>query len=608
MVETFRSIYALLTRKQRRHLFGVFGLMCLLIGLELVCAGLVSLFAIVMTTPPAAMPELLGKVASRHAPWLIQTGTASLVGWVGMAVVVAILLKNSLNVFFAYCSRYQAASVGEHLGVLLFQRFLSASYAWHLRHNSAHLILAVQARDYAVNLLDGAQQVTVGTLLTVSVCAALVVLDPLVAGGTLAVFGLLGACVFRMSKRVVDANAHSLHTVELSLSKCVLMSLQGIKELKLYRAEPAFMHRFADELRQTPRVNAVLATWLNLPSQLLEVLAVGGLVAFVWGMYALVGKTTTEVVGMAGFLSAACWRVMPALSRILSSLTGIRRTIPRLEMYLRYLRESDGCNEAAVAEANLPPFRQALTLDGVTFTYEEAERPALEDITLAIPRGSVVGIVGTSGAGKSTLVDLLTGLISPDCGRVALDGLPLDTPQRRLAWMRRVGYVAQIPYILDSSLAENVAFGQTPEAIDRERVLECCSQAAMDDFLHSLPQTLDTVLGERGVLLSGGQRQRVAIARALYSRPEVLVLDEATSALDTRNEEMILKTTQALGKDLTRIVVAHRLSTVEDCDMVVWLDQGRVRAYGDAGTVLDAYRCYLGTGNDAGPAREAVNI
>jgi ABC-type multidrug transport system fused ATPase/permease subunit len=189
---------------------------------------------------------------------------------------------------------------------------------------------------------------------------------------------------------------------------------------------------------------------------------------------------------------------------------------------------------------------------------------------------------------------------------MAVGGTVLSTTEMRRWWMRRVGYVAQTPYLLDATLAENVAFGVECQRIDRDRVVECCRQAAMGDFLDSLPQGLDTELGERGVLLSGGQRQRVAIARALYLRPEVLIFDEATSALDTRNEELILRTARELRSSLTQIVVAHRLSTVEDCDTVVWLDQGRIRMQGPAPEVVSAYRAYLDEGGLKESARKVL--
>lgn len=597
MVDTFRNIFGLLTPRLRRRFFGVFALMGLLMGMELLCAALISLFAVAMTTPEAELPSLGGGVLMRYAPWLVHAGMAGVIGWVGAAAALGIVLKNAVSALFTYLARHQAASVGEHLGQLLFSSLLFAPYPWHLRQNSAQLALAVQGREYALMLLDGVQQVCVGVMLSASVCAALVVMDPVAAGLVLGGFGLLGVLMFLGVKRAIDRHAASLHGVEVSISKCVLMSLQGIKELKLYCAESAFLKRYRDELLRTPAINASLATWVALPSQLLEVLAIGGLVAFVWAMYAVLGRSTAQVVGIAGFLSVACWRVLPTLNRVFGSMTGIRRSIPRLEMYLTCLREARA-GGAGVAQGTeegvLAPFARELMLDGVTYAYDGAEAPALREITLRIPRGTAVGVVGVSGAGKSTLVDLLTGLLAPDAGYVAVDGAALSTPELRRAWMHRVGYVAQTPYLLDATLAENVAFGVDRGRIDRDRVLECCRQAAMGDFLDGLPQGLDTELGERGVLLSGGQRQRVAIARALYLRPEVLILDEATSALDTRNEELILRTARELRSSLTQIVVAHRLSTVEDCDTVVWLDRGRIRMQGPAPEVVAAYRAYLG--------------
>lgn len=599
MVDTFRDIFGLLTPRLRRRFFGIFALMVLLMGMELFSAALISLFAVVMTTPEANLPALGGGKFMQYAPWLAHAGMAKAIGWVGAAAIIGIVLKNAVGALFAYLARHQSASVGECLGSLLFSHLLYAPYTWHLRQNSSQLALAVHGREFAITLLDGVQQICSGLLLCLAACVALAIIDPIVTSVVLLCFGVLGGAVFMLLRRSLDKHAMGLHRADVLTSECVLMGLQGIKELKLYCAEEFFIQTYSNFLKRTPRMNASLALWSGLPTQFLEILGVVGLVGFVWALYAVLGRETSQVVGIASFLSVACWRMLPALNRVFASMTGIRRSIPRLDMYLNCLSEARGGSEGVESRSSdvaSVPLTGSIKLDGVTYTYDGAERATLHNVTLCLQRGTTMGVVGVSGAGKSTLVDLLTGLLAPDVGRVAVGGTVLSTTEMRRWWMRRVGYVAQTPYLLDATLAENVAFGVECERIDRDRVVECCRQAAMGDFLDSLPQGLDTELGERGVLLSGGQRQRVAIARALYLRPEVLIFDEATSALDTRNEELILRTARELRSSLTQIVVAHRLSTVEDCDTVVWLDQGSIRMQGPAPEVMSAYRAYLDKG------------
>ena len=216
----------------------------------------------------------------------------------------------------------------------------------------------------------------------------------------------------------------------------------------------------------------------------------------------------------------------------------------------------------------------------------------LEAVSFCVAKGETVGIVGESGAGKSTLMDLLMGLLTPTSGALCLDGQPLDDSGRR-GLAEIIGYVPQFPYIYDATLAENVAFGVLRAEIDMARVEAACRQAAVHEFLVQLPEGYQTVLGERGVRLSGGQQQRVCIARALYRKPEVLIFDEATSSLDTKSEKQIQQTIMRLKGSVTMILVAHRLSTVEGCDRLVWIEDGRVRQIGSPDEVLPGYRAVL---------------
>jgi ABC-type bacteriocin/lantibiotic exporter with double-glycine peptidase domain len=261
--------------------------------------------------------------------------------------------------------------------------------------------------------------------------------------------------------------------------------------------------------------------------------------------------------------------------------------LPYVHSVLSYL------DEIPKSEITYQPLRQGfhneLRLEKISFRYHGASRNALSDIDLTIRRGQTIGIIGASGAGKSTLVDVIIGLLPPSTGRILLDGKEMDGPSMR-AWEALIGYVPQTPYIAPASLAENVAFGLRHSDIDYDKVLQCCRLAAMGDYLHQLPDGLNTFIGERGVKLSGGQRQRVAIARALYHDPEVIIFDEATSALDSRNEESIQKTIYSLKNKQTLIIIAHRLSTVEGCDEIIWLENGKIEMTGSASKVLERYR------------------
>ena len=219
-------------------------------------------------------------------------------------------------------------------------------------------------------------------------------------------------------------------------------------------------------------------------------------------------------------------------------------------------------------------FEKSITFDNVSFKYESAHKPSLSDVSFSIGIGESVGIVGPSGAGKSTLVDLLLGLLQPTTGRILVDGTPINSSLG--GWQRNLGYVPQSIYLIDDSLAKNVAFGLDDAEIDQDRVMESIKLAQLSEFIDSLPLGVETVVGERGVRLSGGQRQRIAIARALYENPGILVLDEATSALDSATEAEVMDAVRQLQSTRTVIIVAHRLTTVAHCDRIVRIEDGRL--------------------------------
>ena len=228
----------------------------------------------------------------------------------------------------------------------------------------------------------------------------------------------------------------------------------------------------------------------------------------------------------------------------------------------------------------VPTLTRKIALRDVSFTYDGAARPAIENVTLDLPALQTIGFVGGTGAGKSTLIDIVLGLLSPDSGQVEIDGTPLTEATRR-AWQQRIGYVPQAIYLTDDTVARNIAFGQPAERVDQDAVVRAAKMAALHDFVTSeLPQGYDTKVGERGVRLSGGQRQRIGIARALYSDPDLLVMDEATSALDTLTERAVMEAVGNVQGRKTILLIAHRLTTVRECDVIHMLDHGRVVASG----------------------------
>ncbi len=293
-------------------------------------------------------------------------------------------------------------------------------------------------------------------------------------------------------------------------------------------------------------------------------------------------------------LGIAAWRILPALNRIISSLTRIRVAIPFIQSELEYLDQSvhnvESCN-LATTDSLFQGFNRELKLKNVNFKYETGTNFIINNISFTIGKGETIGIIGASGSGKSTLVDLIIGLLAPVSGDLEIDSKPMNK-DNFTNWVQHLGYVSQSPYIYDGSLVENVAFGVPTEKIDRKKVVSCCRMASMD-FLEGLSDGIDTRVGERGIRLSGGQQQRIAIARALYCDPEVLIFDEATSSLDSKSEKAIQQTMYSFKGQRTLIIIAHRLSTVEECDRLLWIHDGKLRMMDKPDVVLPNYKSEL---------------
>jgi ATP-binding cassette subfamily C protein len=292
-----------------------------------------------------------------------------------------------------------------------------------------------------------------------------------------------------------------------------------------------------------------------------------------------------ELVMVMGLYTAAAFRLMPCANRILMALTLIRQSRFGLALVAEDLREDEPFEDMSppAAKAVSQPFA-SLAMQDVVFRYRPGLAPVLDGIDLRVAAGETVGFVGASGAGKSSLIDVVLGLLQPERGCVLINDKPLE--QVIAAWRRRVGYVPQAIYLIDDTLRRNVAFGLTDVEIDDSKVWHALKSARLLDFVNSLPEGLDTAVGERGVKLSGGQRQRVGIARALYHQPEVLILDEATSALDNATEAEFMQAIDALHGQKTILMVAHRLSTVRNCDRIVVMAQGKVAGTGSYDELL----------------------
>lgn len=360
------------------------------------------------------------------------------------------------------------------------------------------------------------------------------------------------------------------------LFKWISQSVMGIKEVKIFGREQYFVDSY--NRCGNGYVNAVqkYSLYNSIPKLLIEAVCVSVMMIYMIVMIAL-GRGSEALISDFATLAAAALVLLPAVNRINNQINSMSYFEPFLMNVSDNLQEDiDDSNTDMTFAADVPKLepKKSISFDGITYSYPGSDVKILDKADLTIPIGSSIGIVGTTGAGKSTLVDILLGLLKPSEGVIRADGADIRDNYR--SFLRNVGYIPQMIFMLDDTIRNNVAFGIAPEEQDENRIWEALREAALDDFVRSLPEGLDTSIGERGIRISGGQRQRIGIARALYEDPEVLILDEATSALDNETESLIMESIGRFMGRKTLVIIAHRLQTIEKCDMVFRVGDGRI--------------------------------
>ena len=460
----------------------------------------------------------------------------------------------------------------------LMRYYLNAPYSLHVRRGSADLLrrLNESMNNVFSFILVPSVAVVTDAVTIIGMTTALLVIAPV---PTLLAIGLFGAgtyvlqrytrnSVMRASWAITDANVLAM--------RYALQSFGGIKEIKLRNDQDVFVDSYAEAKMESAMQSRIISFLADFPKYAMEtlfVLSIGVMTAVVFAQ-----ESSADALGILALFAIAGFRVMPGMVRLVASLNTVKSGLPSLELIegdVEAMRRTT--LQRATPGAPLPLDR-VLTVDSVSFRYDDADRDVLHDCNLEVPTGSSLALVGSSGAGKSTLVDLILGLQVPTSGTISTDGT--DVASRMLDWQASLAVVPQDVFLLDGSLSDNVRFSPRSAVGDEDRIRRALAQAQLTELVDELPLGLDTHVGERGTRLSGGQRQRVGIARALFRDPRLLILDEATSALDNETEHRISETIRALRGEVTLIIVAHRLSTVRHCDQIALMSAGRISSVG----------------------------
>ncbi|MGP9682713.1 ABC transporter ATP-binding protein [Brachybacterium sp. AOP3-A1-3] len=578
-----RRTLSVLPANSRRFLvtFGV--VMSLLALLDVVALGAIAIVIPGLTSPDQSVTiPLVG--------WELRSFEEMM--WLVGVFVVLIIVKSFLNLLTIRIATQRFAQHEVSIGQTLFRTYMSASWVDRTSKSTQEIIRMVDSGVAAVvaNVLMPSMTVVAEFATITVIGVGLLLLDWQTALATFAYLGLIALILSRVISPLAVSNGAANRDNSIAVVRLLGEVLAALKELTLKGNEKQVTDIVADRRSAAARTRAFAQYYNQMPRFVLDAGLVGGFVV-VGGAGYLAGlpdngaasaMTSVALFAVAGFrLVPSLTRFQATQNRILTNAAFADYIIDDIE-FARTSVERQDAPDTATLDSGL----HDIVFDDVTFTYPSREEPAIRGVSLRIPAGSAVAFVGTSGAGKSTLVDLLLGLLTPSSGRILVDGTDITTVLRQ--WRSTVGYVPQEVALFDVTVGENVALTWDPTDVDEERVSAALSRAQMLGVIADRPGGTQGRLGERGMTLSGGQRQRMGIARGLYAEPSVLVLDEATSALDTKTEAAVTAAIRTLGGDVTTITVAHRLATIQHCDIVYYMSEGEVAASGTFDEVVAA--------------------
>jgi ATP-binding cassette subfamily B protein len=577
LVQDLRQLLTFVSRRRRRQLIGLLGLMVVSSLSEMVSLGAVFPFLGALSNPdqvlnaPAWQPLLMA---------LGVTSQAQLVYWLAFAFIVAAIVANGLRWLTINVKVRLSAAIGSDLSNQIYQTTLQQPYSFHVRYNSSDLMQTITTDTNALttSILTPLLTILTNILLSFSLIGALILIDGRIALGAAVILGGSYVMIYQVRKRLLKRNSKIIAAAGQNRIKAVQEGLGGIREVLIADHQDYFQQTFQRAEAAFKRAKAKNTLVAQTPKYIMEAIAMSAIALLALAL----GRNGdfSQAVPVLGSLSLGAKRLLPTLQELFRSIAtvqGARTSLDRALVALK--RPVDPLLRLPGAIEPLPLDRD-LRLENIWFRYSEDADWVLRDLNLTIPTRSTVAFVGSTGSGKSTTADLIMGLLQPQKGTIRVDGLPLEGKRLR-QWQRSIAHVPQSIFLIDATIAENIAFGIPKKQIDFKQVRKAARLAQVDDYISQLPAGYHSYVGERGIRLSGGQRQRIGIARALYREASVIVFDEATSALDNATEKEVMSAINGLSRQITVILIAHRLSTVEKCDAIFELNLGRLISEGN---------------------------
>ena len=550
---------------------------------EILSIGAVLPFLAVLTSPerifrlPIAQPFI-------HT--LALTNSSQLLLPLTIVFGLAALISGAMRLLLLWASNRLSFAAGADIGINIYRRTLYQPYAVHASRNSSEIISGISSKSGAViyGSIQPVLNLISSSIMLSAILAALLSVDPVIALSAFGGFGVIYAGIIKLTQKQQLANSQCIARESTQVIKSLQEGLGGIRDVLIDGSQAAYcqIYRNADQpLRKAQGSSAFIGA---SPRFAIEALGMMLIAALSYELATQPGGIA-KAIPVLGALALGAQRHLPVLQQVYGSWSSIQGGQATLRDTLELLDQPlpDYVDQPP---ARPIPFQHSITVKNLTFRYTPETPFVLKNFTLSISKGSTFGFMGITGSGKSTLLDIIMGLLSPTKGTLDIDGQPITTGNNR-AWQAHIAHVPQAIFLADSTIEENIAFGVPINKIDRQRVKHAAQQAQIADIIETWPKKYKTYVGERGIRLSGGQRQRIGIARALYKQADVIIFDEATSALDNETEQAVMHSIETLGQNLTILIIAHRLTTLKNCDQIIELADGGIKRIGTYNEIVN---------------------
>lgn len=575
MIQLAKDILSILSEEQRKNFYSL--------QLLVVFSAIAEVTSIALVGPFMALASNIGIIENNklvNNAYVISSADTPIqfIIIIGMFVFVFLCISTILSVITIRRLSFFAARTGAEIGDTLYSSYLKKDYLFYTKINSSELIkqIATEVSRVTDNILQPFVQIN-ARLFSVSFISILIFLyDPIISISGLLIFVFIYFILFVFVRKKLLINGINISKV--SRKRFVLMNegFGSIKDVIILNRQENFVKQFKESGAIFSEAYGSSNTLYNVPRYIMEFIVYSGMVVLIISLLYFSNGDMTKTISTLAVFGVAAFKLLPSFQQIYSSLAQIRSNLSALsEIKNDVIQARKQDMKIELENSYMEYGNDDLILENVSFRYPEKKLNTINEINIKIPRQGVIGIVGSSGAGKSTLLDILLGLLKPNSGKFLCGNKEVNFNNIK-QWQKKIGYVPQNIFLKDGNIIENIAFGLPESQIDMKKINRAIDLAQLDDWIKDIPKGLLTEIGEKGVQISGGQKQRIGIARALYSDIDYLFFDEATSALDGKTEELIMNAIEKLSESKTIVMIAHRLNTVRNCDIIYMLDHGSV--------------------------------